>query len=122
MIEQINKKLIKKPKKKSWLQKKLNWLDDSILKPLFGGDLSRIKAHKEENRLEEEYEKMNKSKKDLKKNRSDLAPAINNSDGTKEPSEENKASKFKEPENNQKVAAIMQQTKLTSIAEDEEDN
>ena len=116
-IDQLKERKLLKPKKRSWLQKKLNWLDDSVLKPLFGGDLSRIAAHKEENQILEEMEKQQKIEKD--KNKSNILSAINTSDGPNVGLEESKSRKGKETENNLKVA---HQTKLASIAEDEEDN
>jgi len=33
--------VIFKSKKKGWCKRKFNWLDNKILKPLFGGDLSK---------------------------------------------------------------------------------
>lgn len=42
-----------KTKKKSWLQKKFNLLDDKVLKPLFGGNMSKVEKHKKEREEEE---------------------------------------------------------------------
>lgn len=50
--------LMRKNKKKGWLQRKLNLLDDKVLKPLFGGDLSKIKKHKKERKIEKERQTM----------------------------------------------------------------
>lgn len=46
--------IIFKTKKKSWIQLKFHLLDDKVLKPCFGGDMSKLKKHKEERKLEEE--------------------------------------------------------------------
>lgn len=50
--------ILYKNKKKSWLQRKLNLLDDKVLKPLFGGDLSKLKRHQEERKIEKERKVM----------------------------------------------------------------
>ena len=119
-IDQLDYALIRKPKKKSWLQKKLNWLDDSVLKPLFGGDLSRIKAHKEENKFEEEMQKMYQDQKDIKQ-KPNVNAAINIS-GSKGSLGDLKSGKIGDADSKQKTEELMQNLKLTSIAEDEEDN
>jgi hypothetical protein len=53
-ISKMSDIVFKGAKKKSWLQKKFHLLDDKILKPCFGGDMSKLEKHKEERRLEEE--------------------------------------------------------------------
>lgn len=50
--------IIYKQKQKSWIQRKMNLLDDKILKPLFGGDLSKLKRHQEERKIEKERKTM----------------------------------------------------------------
>lgn len=59
-IERMSDIVFTKSKKKSWIQLKFNWLDDNILKPLFGGDLSKLEKHKEEQRAEEERRSISK--------------------------------------------------------------
>ena len=50
--------IVFKNNKKSWLQRKLNLLDDKVLKPCFGGDLSKLERHKEERKIEKERRTM----------------------------------------------------------------
>jgi len=52
-ISRMSDIVFKGAKKKSWLQKKFHLLDDKILKPCFGGDMSKLEKHKEERRIEE---------------------------------------------------------------------
>ena len=54
--------VLPKTKKKSWIQLKFNWLDDKILKPLFGGDLSKLQLHKEERSLRSSATKLKRIK------------------------------------------------------------
>lgn len=50
--------IVMRNKQKGWLQRKLNLLDDKVLKPLFGGDLSKVKRHKQERKVEKERRTM----------------------------------------------------------------
>lgn len=61
-IDKLADIVFPKTKKKSWIQLKLNWLDDKILKPLFGGDLSKVEKHKEERRIDQERRSKKKNK------------------------------------------------------------
>jgi NhaP-type Na+/H+ or K+/H+ antiporter len=115
--------VIFKDKKRSWLQTKFHMLDDKILKPCFGGDLTKRAKHKEERKIELERKTIYLKIQAMKKQKRQTEVAVNSS-LSKDPLLD--ASDMKG--NNRgthlddKSNLYMNNTQLDMIAEDEEDD
>jgi NhaP-type Na+/H+ or K+/H+ antiporter len=114
--------IIFKEKKKSWLQRKFHWLDDHVIKPLFGGNMSKVKIHEEEEKLEEERRTQFIKIQAMKthQRRSENAKNLNNriSEAYNANNKNSRNTNF----DNDKANSLMKGTQLDMIREDEEDD
>lgn len=114
--------IVFKEKKKSWLQKKFHWLDDHVLKPCFGGNLSKVKIHEEEEKLEEERRTQFMKIQAMKthQRRTENAKKLNNrlSEDNNGVGKNNRNTNF----DHDKTNTLMIGTNLDMIKEDEEDD
>jgi NhaP-type Na+/H+ or K+/H+ antiporter len=113
--------VIFKDKKRSWLQTKFHMLDDKILKPCFGGDLTKRAKHKEERKIELERKTIYLKIQALKKQKRQTEVALNNS---KDPllDSDNMKGNNRGTHIDDKSTMYMNKTHLDMIAEDEEDD
>lgn len=112
--------IVFKSKKKSWLQIKFNLLDDKILKPLFGGNMSKLEKHKEERREEEERRTQFQKIQAIKNRQTEKVANQYGKDRLDEAEESKKGGRGTQFDG--KTDKFMQGTKLDMICEDEEDD
>lgn len=110
-------------KKRSWLQTKFHLLDDKILKPCFGGDLSKREKHEQERKIEEERRTQYLKIEAIRKNNRQTENAVMNSYSKDLLSNSGKGKgSNRNTQFDDKSQSYMKGSKLDMIAEDEEDD